>query len=155
MNVTDHAREVALLRVLHLHHIAQPNDRVLVTTLESTWKREIGLRRNDLLQAIDQLLAAGVFAHCTTLAGAALELTVLGAREVANRSPDPHRSAIQRLLLGLYNAVNTPFVLRRVRRRTLIRTRTAIRHLGEDRRDVPTASNAASRATLAGDKPNA
>jgi hypothetical protein len=101
------------------------------------------------------LLAAGVFAHCTTLAGAALELTVLGAREVANRSPDPHRSAIERLLLGLYNAVNTSFVLRRARQRSLIRAQTAIRRLSEDRREVPTASDAPSRATLADGKPNA
>lgn len=145
MDVTDHARDAALLRVLHLHGISEPNDRVLVTELEGTWNAEIGLRRNDLLNAIDRMLVAGRFVHCTTLSGAALQLTELGARELGITLPKPGRSRLGRIVDSLVNRWNTFFVLRSARKRTL----TRLRFVGSATEyDTPRRSPVESREAL-------
>jgi hypothetical protein len=123
MDVTDHARDAALMRVLQLHRISLPNDRILVAELEGTWKAEIGLRRNDLLGAIDRMLVAGRLVHCATLSGAALQLTERGADELRRTLPMAGRSRLGRLADQLVNACRTFFTLRIARQRTLTRLR--------------------------------
>jgi hypothetical protein len=123
MNVTNHVRDVALLRALQLHRLSRPSDRVLLQDLAATWKREIGLRHGDLLEVVNRMSLDGVLAHRMTLSGAALELTERGARDLEFGIPAIATTLPAQLFARLVSGWNTMFVLSRARRRTRQRLR--------------------------------
>lgn len=121
MNVTQEACYAAFFRLFKAHGVVRVYDQIAFNRLEEDWKRRIGLRRSDLLNATNELILSGMLVKRDTAEGPALELTGRGALLMRRylrplidfRWLNPFASLIE--------AINAAAVLRRARLRTLLR----------------------------------
>lgn len=125
MNVTEHCCDTALIGLLDRHGITRAADRIPLRELESAWHREVGLRRSDLIAALNRLIAFGALLKLDAPDGVVVALTERGAARLRRPVPVAEVSAdTPRLFLRLRETINTLLVLRRARQRIAERDTT-------------------------------
>jgi hypothetical protein len=121
MKVTDQARCAALLRALYLNGLRSAGDRVPARAIESTWAREVGLRRVDMISALERFRDLDFLVPVESGSGPMLEL-----RENFDDAALAGSS--------LWGRLTSARVLARAQRRALRLFETAPRQRGEERR---------------------
>ncbi len=87
MLVTRHARHTALYRVMKQQGLRCLFDRVEFHKLDRAWERRCGLRRADLLNSINELVAAGQLLQFPGPEGAVIEVTDRGSLQLQPALP--------------------------------------------------------------------
>jgi hypothetical protein len=97
MHISASVREYALIQICRDYRTDWPGARLRIGDFADAWKGT-GLREADLAQALQDLLAAGVFRGRPLSLESELELTPVGAERL-DQSPSGLEGFIERLLL--------------------------------------------------------